>query len=208
MPETATAVREITFGEAIKEAIAEEMRRDPRVVLMGEDVAEAGTTFGVLKGLVDGSAGPHHRRADSGSRFHRSRRRRRHDRHAPDRDIMFGDFLMIIMDQVANQPRSTTCRAASGKCRSSFSATMVRPPVSRAALAVAPRVARPHSRRRWLCPRRPTTPGLSSPRFAMTTLSSFRHKISYKRSRPGAGGVNHSSGRHDEARRARSPSSP
>ena len=34
MPETATAVRELSFGEAIKEAIAEEMRRDPTVVLM------------------------------------------------------------------------------------------------------------------------------------------------------------------------------
>jgi len=53
MPELATAVREITFGDAIKEAIAEEMRRDPKVVLMGEDVAEAGTTFKVLTGLVD-----------------------------------------------------------------------------------------------------------------------------------------------------------
>ena len=49
----ATAVRELTFGDAIREAIAEEMRRDPTVVLMGEDVAEAGTTFKVLKGLVD-----------------------------------------------------------------------------------------------------------------------------------------------------------
>ena len=29
------------------------MRRDPTVVLMGEDVAEAGTTFKVLVGLVD-----------------------------------------------------------------------------------------------------------------------------------------------------------
>ena len=29
------------------------MRRDPTVVLMGEDVAEAGTTFKVLKGLVE-----------------------------------------------------------------------------------------------------------------------------------------------------------
>ena len=37
-------VRELTFGDAIKEAIAEEMRRDPTVILMGEDVAEAGTT--------------------------------------------------------------------------------------------------------------------------------------------------------------------
>ena len=34
--------RELTYGEAVKEAIAEEMRRDPRVFLIGEDVAEAG----------------------------------------------------------------------------------------------------------------------------------------------------------------------
>ena len=46
------SVRELTFGEAVKEAIAEEMRRDPRVVLFGEDVAEAGTAFKVLTGLV------------------------------------------------------------------------------------------------------------------------------------------------------------
>ena len=53
MPETATAVREISFGEAIREALAEEMRRDNTIVLMGEDVAEAGTTFKVLKGLCE-----------------------------------------------------------------------------------------------------------------------------------------------------------
>src|SRR5688572_25058161 len=50
---TRDATKEIGFGDAIREAIAEEMRRDPTVVLMGEDVAEAGTTFKVLKGLVD-----------------------------------------------------------------------------------------------------------------------------------------------------------
>src|SRR5688572_5922471 len=104
MPETATAVRELTFGEAIKEAIAEEMRRDPRVVLMGEDVAEAGTTFKVLTGLVDefgkdriidtpiseaGFTGLGVGAAMTGMR--------------PIVDIMCGDFLGIIMDQVANQ---------------------------------------------------------------------------------------------------------
>jgi acetoin:2,6-dichlorophenolindophenol oxidoreductase subunit beta len=104
MPELATAVRELTFGEAIKEAIAEEMRRDPTVVLMGEDVAEAGTTFKVLTGLVDefgkdriidtpiseaGFTGIGVGAAMAGMR--------------PIVDIMFGDFLMIIMDQVANQ---------------------------------------------------------------------------------------------------------
>ena len=94
----------MTFGEAIKEAIAEEMRRDPKVVLMGEDVAEAGTTFKVLTGLVDefgkdriidtpiseaGFSGLGVGAAMTGMR--------------PIVDIMFGDFLMIIMDQVANQ---------------------------------------------------------------------------------------------------------
>jgi pyruvate dehydrogenase E1 component beta subunit len=104
MAEAATAVRELTFGDAIKEAITEEMRRDPTVVLMGEDVAEAGTTFKVLTGLVDefgkdriidtpiseaGFTGIGVGAAMAGMR--------------PIVDIMFGDFLMIIMDQVANQ---------------------------------------------------------------------------------------------------------
>jgi pyruvate/2-oxoglutarate/acetoin dehydrogenase E1 component len=105
MPEAVLdAVRELTFGEAIKEAIAEEMRRDPSVVLMGEDVAEAGTTFKVLVGLVEefgkdriidtpiseaGFTGLGVGAAMTGMR--------------PIVDIMFGDFLGIIMDQVANQ---------------------------------------------------------------------------------------------------------
>ena len=104
MPELATAVRELTFGEAIKEAIAEEMRRDPKVVLMGEDVAEAGTTFKVLVGLVDefgkeriidtpiseaGFTGLAVGAAMTGLR--------------PVVDIMFGDFMTLVMDQVVNQ---------------------------------------------------------------------------------------------------------
>jgi len=47
------AVRELTYGEAVREALAEEMRRDPRVFLIGEDVAEAGHPFKVLTGLVE-----------------------------------------------------------------------------------------------------------------------------------------------------------
>src|SRR3954468_7397464 len=104
MPEAATAVRELSFGEAIREAIAEEMRRDASIVLIGEDVAEAGTTFKVLKGLVDefgagriidtpiseaGFTGIGVGAAMSGMR--------------PIVDIMFGDFLTIIMDQMVNQ---------------------------------------------------------------------------------------------------------
>src|SRR5438552_13832590 len=104
MLETAASVRELTFGDAIKEAIAEEMRRDPAVVLMGEDVAEAGTTFKVLTGLVDefgkdriidtpiseaGFTGIGVGAAMTGLR--------------PIVDIMFGDFLTLVMDQLVNQ---------------------------------------------------------------------------------------------------------
>ena len=51
MPEPAE--RELTFAQAIREALAEEMRRDSRVCILGEDVAEAGTPFKVLAGLVE-----------------------------------------------------------------------------------------------------------------------------------------------------------
>jgi acetoin:2,6-dichlorophenolindophenol oxidoreductase subunit beta len=99
-----TGVRELTFAEAIREALSEEMRRDPTVVLIGEDVAEAGTPFKVVKGLVEefgkdrvvdtpiseaGFTGLAVGAAMAGMR--------------PVVDIMFGDFLTLIMDQVVNQ---------------------------------------------------------------------------------------------------------
>lgn len=101
-------VREITFAEAVREAIAEEMRRDPRVFVIGEDVAEAGTVFKVLKGMVDefgpqriidspiseaGIAGLGVGAAMTGMR--------------PIVDIMFGDFITLTMDQMVNQAAKT-----------------------------------------------------------------------------------------------------
>src|SRR6266851_4247075 len=97
-------VRELTFGDAIREALAEELRRDPRVLILGEDVAEAGTAFKVLTGLVDefgkdrvldtpiseaGITGLAVGAAMTGSR--------------PVVDIMFGDFITLTMDQMVNQ---------------------------------------------------------------------------------------------------------
>ncbi len=96
--------REITFAQAINEALAEEMRRDPTVFIIGEDVAEAGTPFKVLSGLVAefgtarvidspiseaGIAGLGVGAAMTGMR--------------PVVDIMFGDFLTLAMDQLVNQ---------------------------------------------------------------------------------------------------------
>src|SRR5947209_15525063 len=98
------AVREITLGQAIREALAEEMRRDPSVFIMGEDVAEAGTPFKVLSGLVEefgtlrvidtpiseaGITGLGVGGAMTGMR--------------PVIDIMFGDFIALALDQIVNQ---------------------------------------------------------------------------------------------------------
>src|SRR2546427_5639388 len=47
-----TAVQELTMGQAVREALAEEMRRDPAVFIIGEDVAEAGAAVQMLSGLV------------------------------------------------------------------------------------------------------------------------------------------------------------
>jgi len=101
MPE---ASRELTFAQAVREALAEEMRRDSRVCIFGEDVAEAGTPFKVLSGLVEefgtqrvmdtpiseaGFTGIGVGAAMTGLR--------------PVVDIMFGDFSTLIMDQMVNQ---------------------------------------------------------------------------------------------------------
>jgi len=45
--------REINMAEALNEAMREEMRRDPTVILMGEDVGVLGGVYGVSKGLLD-----------------------------------------------------------------------------------------------------------------------------------------------------------
>ena len=44
---------ELTYREAVAAGIAQEMRRDPNVVLIGEDVARAGGVFKATVGLLD-----------------------------------------------------------------------------------------------------------------------------------------------------------
>ncbi|HEY0653372.1 MAG TPA: pyruvate dehydrogenase complex E1 component subunit beta [Chryseosolibacter sp.] len=46
-------MREIQFREALREAMSEEMRRDPRVFLMGEEVAEYNGAYKVSQGMLD-----------------------------------------------------------------------------------------------------------------------------------------------------------
>src|SRR5437667_8632019 len=96
--------REITFGQAIREALAEEMRRNPKVFIMGEDVAEAGTPFKVLAGLVDefGSSrvidSPISEAGITGLGVGAAMTGMH-----PIIDIMFGDFIGLAMDQIVNQ---------------------------------------------------------------------------------------------------------
>lgn len=101
-------VREITLSQAVNEALAEEMRRDETVFIIGEDVAEAGTPFKILSGLVEefgtdrvvdtpisepGFMGIGVGAAMTGMR--------------PVVDLMFGDFLFLVMDQLCNQAAKT-----------------------------------------------------------------------------------------------------
>jgi acetoin:2,6-dichlorophenolindophenol oxidoreductase subunit beta len=104
LPTSHEGTREISLSQAVNEALAEELRRDPSVFVIGEDVAEAGTPFKVLSGLVE-EFGPE-RVIDSpisepgitglglGAAMTGMR---------PVVDIMFGDFLTLVMDQLANQ---------------------------------------------------------------------------------------------------------
>src|SRR5262247_1160515 len=145
MPETATAVRELTLAEAVREALAEEMRRDPKVFVLGEDVAEAGHPFKVLTGLVDefgpervldtpisepGFTGMAVGAAMTGLR--------------PVVDIMFGDFSTLIMDQMVNQAAKVHYMSG-GKWKV--------PMVMRATLGATRRSAAQHSQslHAWFC---------------------------------------------------------
>lgn len=97
-------MQELTYRDALKSALQEEMRRDPTVFVMGEDVGKFGGIFGVTAGLMEefgeqrvrdtpiteaGIAGAAVGAAMVGTR--------------PVAEIMFIDFMTIAMDQVVNQ---------------------------------------------------------------------------------------------------------
>jgi acetoin:2,6-dichlorophenolindophenol oxidoreductase subunit beta len=92
------------FREAIRQAIAEEMTRDERVILIGEDVADAGGVFKVTEGLVErfGSRRvvdtPISELALAGTAFGSAVAGLR-----PIVEIMFGDFMALPMDSLVNQ---------------------------------------------------------------------------------------------------------
>jgi len=96
-------MRELTYWQALQEALQQEMRRDQRVFLLGEDIGAYGGAFGVTRGLL-AEFGPERVRcppiseativgATTGAAVTGMR---------PVVEIMFMDFLTLTMDQLAN----------------------------------------------------------------------------------------------------------
>jgi pyruvate dehydrogenase E1 component beta subunit len=96
--------REISFSEALREAMAEEMSRDPAVFVIGEDVGLFGGVFGVTAGLYEKFGEkrvrdtPISEQAIVGAGLGAALVGMR-----PIAEIMFADFVTVAMDQVVNQ---------------------------------------------------------------------------------------------------------
>lgn len=97
-----------TYANAIKDVIAQEMRKDNTVFVMGEDVAEQGGIFGCTRGLVD-EFGPERIRntpiseagfisAGLGAACAGMR---------PIVELMYMDFTLVAMDSIINQVAKT-----------------------------------------------------------------------------------------------------
>jgi acetoin:2,6-dichlorophenolindophenol oxidoreductase subunit beta len=97
-------VADLEFRNAIRDALDEELARDPSVVFFGEDVAAAGGVFAVTGGLQEKHGEkrvfdtPISELAMAGAAFGAAISGLR-----PVLEIMFGDFLFLAMDSVVNQ---------------------------------------------------------------------------------------------------------
>ena len=95
---------ELTYLEAIREALAEEMRRDPKVFVLGEDVGAYGGAFGVTQGLHEEFGEdrvvdtPISESAIVGISIGASLRGYR-----PVAEMQFADFISCGFDQIVNQ---------------------------------------------------------------------------------------------------------
>jgi pyruvate/2-oxoglutarate/acetoin dehydrogenase E1 component len=107
MPETVVQTRRLTIAEALREAIAEEMRRDENVFLLGEDVGVEGGfggAFGVYLGLVEEFGHeriidtPISEKAIAGAAVGAAVLGMR-----PVADVQYSDFLFECMDELVNQ---------------------------------------------------------------------------------------------------------
>ena len=94
----------LDFRTAIRQALDEELERDDRVILFGEDIAVAGGVFAVTQGLYEKYGAervfdtPISELALAGATFGSAVNGLR-----PVVEIMFGDFLTLVMDSLVNQ---------------------------------------------------------------------------------------------------------
>src|SRR5205823_5820376 len=95
---------ELTYGEAVREALSQAMRSDEGVFIMGEDIAEMGGSMGVTQGML-AEFGPERVRntpisemaivgAGIGAAIQGMR---------PVVEVMYEDFLTLAMEQIVNQ---------------------------------------------------------------------------------------------------------
>ena len=95
---------ELTYREAVRDALATAMRTDEDVFIMGEDIAEMGGSMGVTQGLV-AEFGPERVRntpisemAIAGAAIGAAVQGMR-----PVAEIMYEDFLTLATEQIVNQ---------------------------------------------------------------------------------------------------------
>ncbi len=97
-------MREITYAQAIREAMSEEMRRDDHIVFLGEDIGVYGGAFGVSRGMLEEFGAtrvmdtPISELAITGCAVGAAMTGLR-----PILEIMFSDFLTLAMEQLVNQ---------------------------------------------------------------------------------------------------------
>ena len=97
-------MREITYAQAVMEAMSEEMRKDENIVLMGEDVGVYGGAFGVSRGMIEEFGEerildtPISELAITGCAAGAAMTGMR-----PIVEIMFSDFITLALEQLANQ---------------------------------------------------------------------------------------------------------
>jgi pyruvate dehydrogenase E1 component beta subunit len=93
-----------TYAIAIRDVLAEEMRRNPEVFIMGEDVAKQGGIFGCTRGLLDEFGGDRVRNTPiSENTFVGAGVGAASVGMRPVVELMYMDFLYLAMDQVLNQ---------------------------------------------------------------------------------------------------------
>src|SRR5512139_722661 len=97
-------MRELTYSQALREALTEEMTRDPNIILLGEDIGVYGGVFKVTEGLL-AKFGPERVRETpiSESAFVGAGVGLAMTGKRPVAELMFMDFMWVTSDQIFNQ---------------------------------------------------------------------------------------------------------